>query len=200
MKKKHRDFNIFSLSALDIFCCALGVFMVLCVIVFRTEDSGSNKAEPFFSAGIIWEHQFANAGNVIQTDMHDLDLIVEKEGKRYNSKSGLPTDTKAGHLGDARNTGCEMWISPKVTPGETYAIFAKANSVETKYPADPRKETLYCVGDNDTLRIRLFITRHDGKPELHSFEIKFKNIQKGTPLQLATITVGDNGNLNISYN
>lgn len=34
MKKKNREFNIFSLSALDLFCSAMGVFMILCFVVF----------------------------------------------------------------------------------------------------------------------------------------------------------------------
>lgn len=34
MKKKNREITVFSLSALDLFCSAMGVFMILCFIVF----------------------------------------------------------------------------------------------------------------------------------------------------------------------
>lgn len=198
MKKKHRELNIFSLSALDIFCCALGVFMILCLTVFRTEDSGQEKAEPFFSAGLIWEHQFTGAGNKIQADMHDLDLIITQGDRQFNYETGLPTDTEAGHLGDARNTGCEMCIIPSVVPGATYKISAVAHSLESRYPAAPEEAQLYTKA-NDILRLILFITRHDSKPERHSFELRLENVQNRRIIDLATIAVGDNGNLNITY-
>lgn len=200
MKKKHRELNIFSLSALDIFCCALGVFMILCLTVFRTEDSGQEKAEPFFSAGLIWEHQFTSAGNVIKADMHDLDLIITQGDRDFNYETGLPTDTEAGHLGDARNTGCEMCIIPSVVPGATYKISAVVHSLESRYPAAPEGAQSYTVDKaNDILRLILFITRHDSKPERHTFELKLNKVEKDASIDLATIAVGDNGNLNITY-
>ena len=46
MKKKNREFTVFSLSALDLFCSAMGVFMILCIIVFPYYMKEEPKPEP----------------------------------------------------------------------------------------------------------------------------------------------------------
>lgn len=46
MQRKQRDTTIFSLSALDLFCSAMGVFMVLCFIVFPFYQKESPTPEP----------------------------------------------------------------------------------------------------------------------------------------------------------
>lgn len=46
MKKKNREFTVFSLSALDLFCSAMGVFMILCIIVFPYYMKEEPQPEP----------------------------------------------------------------------------------------------------------------------------------------------------------
>lgn len=46
MKKKNREITVFSLSALDLFCSAMGVFMILCFIVFPYYGKKAPEPQP----------------------------------------------------------------------------------------------------------------------------------------------------------
>ncbi len=46
MKKKNREITVFSLSALDLFCSAMGVFMILCFILFPYYNKKSPEPKP----------------------------------------------------------------------------------------------------------------------------------------------------------
>ena len=46
MKKKNREITVFSLSALDLFCSAMGVFMILCFILFPYYGKKAPEPQP----------------------------------------------------------------------------------------------------------------------------------------------------------
>lgn len=210
MKKKHRDFNIFSLSALDLFCSALGVFMILCFVIFpyygKTDDAHSDKRDAAFSVSLIWEHQFN--GGISKRGVHDVDLVVqattpeERSESTYNYRSPLPTDNEAGHLGDARRTGSETWLTPQAAPGTTYRIMAHIAAVDDINELKARNilpnEWPYVNEEHDYLSIMIFITHTDGKPEQRRVLLPIKEAVAGKTLALADVSVRNDGSLRIT--
>lgn len=226
MKKKHRDFNIFTLSALDLFCSALGVFMILCFVIFpyyaKPDESAPSKQARTCTVNLTWEHVLATNRESLR-GAHDVDLYVVKEArgkaaKLYSTYSGPPTADEAGHLGDARNTGCETWISPELTPGETYHIYARVHLITSQTDvaeiAGNQSTPDYNV---DSLRLHLYITHSNGKPEQFTITIPINGIQqtkiendrteltgdgwnkfiKDHACELATLVVKPDGNVSI---
>ncbi len=203
MKKKHRDFNIFTLSALDLFCSALGVFMILCFVIFpyyaKPDESAPSKQARTCTVNLTWEHKLATNGESLR-GAHDVDLYVVKEvpgkaAKLYSTYSGPPTADEAGHLGDARNTGCETWISPELTPGETYRIYTRVHLITSQTAvaeiAGNQSTPDYNV---DSLRLHLYITHSNGKPEQFTITIPINEIQQTKIENDCTVLTGDGWN------
>lgn len=205
MKKKHRDFNIFTLSALDLFCSALGVFMILCFVIFpyyaKPDESAPSKQARTCTVNLTWEHELATNGESLR-GAHDVDLYVVKEApgkaaKLYSTYSGPPTADEAGHLGDARNTGCETWISPELTPGETYRIYTRVHLItsQTAVAEIAGKLGLSTPDYNvDRLGLHLYITHCNGKPEQFTTTIPINGIQQTKIENDRTVLTGDGWN------
>lgn len=208
MKKKHRDFNIFTLSALDLFCSALGVFMILCFVIFpyyaKPDESAPSKQARTCTVNLTWEHVLAtttNGGSL--RGAHDVDLYVVKEAlgkaaKLYSTYSDPPSADEAGHLGDARNTGCETWISPELTPGETYRIYARVHLItsQTAVAEIAGKLGLSTPDYNvDSLGLHLYITHCNGKPEQFTTTIPINEIQQTKIENDRTELTGDRWNV-----
>lgn len=204
MKKKHRDFNIFTLSALDLFCSALGVFMILCFVIFpyyaKPDESAPSKQARTCTVNLTWEHVLATNGEPKSLrGAHDVDLYVVKEAqgkaaKLYSTYSAPPTEDEAGHLGDARNTGCETWISPELTPG-TYRIYARVHLITTQTAVAEIAGKLGTPDYNvDSLRLHLYITHGNGKPEQFTTTIPINGIQQTKIENDRTVLTGDGWN------
>lgn len=206
MKKKHRDFNIFTLSALDLFCSALGVFMILCFVIFpyyaKPDESAPSKQARTCTVNLTWEHKLATNSQSLR-GAHDVDLYVVKEApgkaaKLYSTYSAPHTADEARHLGDARNTGCETWISPKLTPGETYRIYARVHLItsQTAVAEIAGKLGLSSTPDYnvDSLRLHLYITHCNGKPEQLTTTIRINGIQQTKIENDRTVLTGDGWN------
>lgn len=203
MKKKHRDFNIFTLSALDLFCSALGVFMILCFVIFpyyaKPDESAPSKQARTCTVNLTWEHVLATNGESLR-GAHDVDLyVVEAPGKAaklYSTYSDPPTADEAGHLGDARNTGCETWISPELTPGETYRIYARVHLITSQTAVAEIAGELGTPDYNvDSLRLHLYITHSNGKPEQFTTTISINGIQQRKIENDSTELTGDRWNV-----
>ena len=202
MKKKHRDFNIFTLSALDLFCSALGVFMILCFVIFpyyaKPDESAPSKQARTCTINLTWEHELATNGESLR-GAHDVDLYVVKEApgkaaKLYSTYSAPPTADEAGHLGDARNTGCETWISPELSPG-TYRIYARVHLITSQTAVAEIAGELGTPDYNvDSLRLHLYITHCNGKPEQFTTTIPINGIQQTKIENDRTVLTGDGWN------
>lgn len=104
MKKKNREITVFSLSALDLFCSAMGVFMILCFILFpyygkkapepqpptpelpkpepKPEPVVQEKLIPSLTVALHWEHKLRDtsgrqAPHWDSVTCDDVDLFVE---------------------------------------------------------------------------------------------------------------------------
>lgn len=147
MQRKQRDTTVFSLSALDLFCSAMGVFMVLCFIVFPYYQNDTPTPpepapapapapapepqpapEPVVIKEVIAGLTVALKWEVILSDgsrvsLHDVDLHVDapKPGGgrlHYYYKQPKFPGSPAQLVTDSTNGGNEVWVHPSATPGE----------------------------------------------------------------------------------
>lgn len=139
MKKKQRETTIFSLSAIDIFCSAMGVFMILCFIVFpfyRNSNSEQSQtpssdtvrqlstSSPLMVA-IKWEvgDTSSHSEKAVISCADDYDLHIEApapNGQTYHYYFDALTHapSPARLLIDSEYGGNEVWFHPCATPGE----------------------------------------------------------------------------------
>lgn len=140
MRKKKKELTFLSLSALDLFCSAMGVFMILCFIVFPYYTKASPEPEtlpkqeppkppvrkaPAVCVAMHWEMKLRDTMGYTMwsgTTCNDLNLVIEehpKDGKRatytYNKRNhpGSPAE----YMVDAQRGGGELWVHPAITPG-----------------------------------------------------------------------------------
>lgn len=140
MKRKSRDTTIFSMSALDLFCSAMGVFMVLCIVVFPSYSKTSVSAPPpapapappapvqpqkevvaSLTVALEWA-VLGSAGKELQG--LDMDLHVkDPAGRHYYYKQKKNSGSVAQLVTDSINGGSEVWLHPKVEPGNYKVSF-----------------------------------------------------------------------------
>lgn len=107
MQKRNREVNVFSLSAIDLFCSGMGAIMVLMVILIpyylRPE-----AARPFLVVTISW------TTNNDDVDLHIKDPLGNEfsyQHKTYpGSEAFLEVDSTKG-------PATEVWVHPAADPG-----------------------------------------------------------------------------------
>lgn len=146
MQRKQRDTTIFSLSALDLFCSAMGVFMVLCFIVFpfyKKESPAPPQPAPELPprpqpekqviAGLTIAFSWDSTGGSGQpASLDDMDLHVHarETGKgelHYYFEKKRHGESPALLVTDSILGGNEVWLHPAVKPGEyqvSYCYYA----------------------------------------------------------------------------
>lgn len=179
MKKKNRDLTVFSLSAIDLFCSALGVFMILCFIVFpyyRKEAPPTppqptpappvpqvvieKKVIASLTVAISWKVRTARGAAF--SDLDDIDLHVDApapNGTRhhyyYPRTERSFSDSPARLVTDSMRGGSEVWVHPAVTPGVynvSYVFFRKDGDRK-----DTELELLIISGEGKTKQITKII-------------------------------------------
>lgn len=159
MKKKNREITVFSLSALDLFCSAMGVFMILCFILFpyyskksperpkpeRPKPEAQEKLIPSLTIALHWEHKLCDtsgreAPHWSTVTCDDIDLFVEapsetEPGKvlRYGRNEREYPGSPARFLVDSMRGGGEVWIHPKVTPGKYKVYYSIAGKTSSRH-------------------------------------------------------------------
>ena len=158
MKKKNREITVFSISALDLFCSAMGVFMILCFVLFpyyqkkepappvptKPEPSKPEapKIIPSLTIACYGELQMkeTSSGQTgwIGATVYDIDLYVRatlKDGKTvdYSWRSRTHPGSPAMLMADSMKGGTEAWTHPTVTPGTYHISYTLSNSAITKH-------------------------------------------------------------------
>ena len=143
MKARGRALNIFSMSALDLFASALGAFILLAVIALpffantaqlddasllgqitqAREELAQAREELAQAQEELEEAAKANFMVVIMswstTDDVDLHVIDPAGREFYHGREEYPGLSEAKFEEDVINgPGNELWLHPKVTPGE----------------------------------------------------------------------------------
>ena len=163
MKKKNREITVFSISALDLFCSAMGVFMILCFVLFpyyqkkepvppvptkpQPPKPEPPKPEP---PKIIPSLTIACYGELQKKEtssgqihwgsatVYDIDLYVRatlKDGKTvdYSWRSRTHPGSPALLIADSMRGGTEAWTHPTVTPGTYHISYTLSYSAITKH-------------------------------------------------------------------
>lgn len=150
MKIQKKEENVFSTSALDLFCSAMGVFMLLCFIVlpyYMNEDSKKEAKEtevsvvnPGLTIALSWEVTWKDTkpGKNGKLETHsdnaccDFDLIVTETLPGidtpflhdFKTREKAYQETKALLVADGVRGGSETWVQPAVKAGESCEVYA----------------------------------------------------------------------------
>lgn len=153
MKKKNREITVFSISALDLFCSAMGVFMILCFVLFPyyqkkepappvpTKPEPSKPEAPKIIPSLTiacygeLKLQEVSSGQSrwTSTTSYDIDLHVRatmKNGKTvdYNWRQRTHPGSPALLIADSIRGGTEAWTHPTVTPGTYHISYTLSNT------------------------------------------------------------------------
>lgn len=109
MKARGQALNIFSMSALDLFASALGAFILLAVIAlpFFANTAQLDKAN-FMVVIISWS----------TTDDVDLHVTDPAGNEFFYEQKEHPGSEAKLEVDVTKGPGNELWLHPKVTPGE----------------------------------------------------------------------------------
>ncbi len=175
MKKKNREVSVFSVSALDLFCSAMGVFMILFFINMSQSKDAQAEATPALSLHLYLEMTEDDASQQNRlweaTTRHDVDMIISAKSPEesppllYSPGMGkISNDTgkrqhpnsPALYMTDGHKGQPDIWMHPQITPGNYQASFF----VSERRPCDlsqRREETIRVYytnrsADNNTER------------------------------------------------
>ncbi len=150
MKKKNRELNAFSISALDLFCSAMGVFMLICFIVMNKQADEAKPVEIPPHTKVIksltlilsWDVKCTECGsseNDAQWQplaLGDIDMVVrftDDSGKQseFTPKSrSVKNYNKALYAADSVAGGADVWSAATAIPGK-YEIYYHIASTYT---------------------------------------------------------------------
>lgn len=204
MRRKNREISIFSVSTLDIFASAMGVFMLITVVLFPYYMKNSEAVERMRSAIAEAERmageaeQMREAAEEAESKLKETHLLVaitwqwESPGIRsnddidlwvvdpYGNNFGPKQVRHAGYEGEflvdtLHTPGGEVWLSEKASPG-FYCIAANLRSVDRRDRA---------------LEVRGSIAYRDGRTDLPSV-----NISSGaSSMSMAAVEVTQDGSV-----
>ena len=147
MKRKNREINVFSVSALDLFASALGAFIVMSMIFmvfFTLTSQGADRAEELRSALDACEAEARTVAEQLDavnaelescrralnrtfvlvlaswsTNNDDVDLhVVDPQGNEfYFADRRHPGSDAAFEEDNERGPGNEVWLHPTAEPG-----------------------------------------------------------------------------------
>lgn len=156
MKRPSREFNIFSMSALDLFASAMGAFILLTVILFPYYQKNAKIVEDLNKT----KNQLAQTQQQLQqceqqrqiceeklrktflavvmkwaTNQQDIDLhVIDTQGREfyYQQKRFIGSNAELS-VDTTRGPGIEIWEHPQAEPGEykVYVnLFARNDNAE----------------------------------------------------------------------
>lgn len=136
MKKKNREVSVFSVSALDLFCSAMGVFMILFFINMSQSEDPQNENTPALSLHLYLETTEAPASEKNRTwdaaTQHDVDMkitaAVPGESSPFIYTANKATRQSEGspalYITDGHKGQPDIWLHPQMTPGNYLAEFS----------------------------------------------------------------------------
>ncbi len=135
MKKKNREVSVFSVSALDLFCSAMGVFMILFFINMSQSEDSQNENTPALSLHLYLETTEAAASEPNRTwdaaTQHDVDMkisaavpgestpLIYTANQATRQREGSP----ALYMTDGRKGQPDIWLHPQISAGNYQAEF-----------------------------------------------------------------------------
>ncbi len=184
MKKKNRELNAFSISALDLFCSAMGVFMLICFIVMnkRAEESKPIEIPPqtkviqSLTFILSWDVKCEElSGNTATTRWHplalgDVDMRVRYTDDKNNRKEFSPNSRivdgykQALYAADSIAGGADVWCAATAAPGKYEIYYVIASTYK------------------DVNNIECYDKRFDGEVKrinIKGFRIRLKAISSG---------------------
>ena len=143
MRQRNREFNIFSISALDLFASAMGVFALIAIILFpyylKNSDAAANRQiraelEQLRGENERLRKQLSRSFLVVvlrwSTRGQDVDLhVTNPQGQEFSYEhhnrdgSDFPGVTAFLTVDSRRGPGVEVWLDPIASPGR-YQIAA----------------------------------------------------------------------------
>ncbi len=163
MKRSQRDTTVFSLSALDLFCSAMGVFMVLSFIALPSFPNTSTAtpeptpAQPEPTPAPTPAPPVKLACLVVSIEWRentDIDLhVFDPQGNHFywpENKKQFP-NSPALLTQDSRTAGKEIWVSPLAKPGK-YEIYCNLFAMPGRTSPTSVKMTLMSASGTDDLR------------------------------------------------
>ncbi len=136
MKKKNREVSVFSVSALDLFCSAMGVFMILFFINMSQSEDSQDENTPALSLHLYLETTEAAASEPNRTwnaaTQHDVDMKITAEIPGASTAIIYTADkatrqhesSPALYMTDGRKGQPDIWLHPQMTPGNYLAEFS----------------------------------------------------------------------------
>lgn len=142
MKKKSREISAFSISALDLFCSAMGVFMIICFIIMNQRERESAPIEIPPQTEVIqsltlvlsWEcacRDLSHEGQNEQSEpewhalaLGDVDMAVKYKELVFTPHQKEHNNFKALYAADAVNGGADVWTAALAPPGD-YRVYYK---------------------------------------------------------------------------
>ena len=143
MRQRNREFNIFSISALDLFASAMGVFALIAIILFpyylQNSDAAAShqmraELERLREENERLRKQLSRSFLVVvlrwNTREQDVDLhVVNPRGQEFSYEkhnrdgSDFPGVAAFLTVDSRRGPGVEVWLEPLASPGR-YQIAA----------------------------------------------------------------------------
>ena len=122
MKKRFREINIFSMSVVDLFACAMGAFILITLILFPYYLKSDTTPCPLVG---VAKKQFLLV-TMSWSQLGDIDLhVIDPRGREYYFRDKRHPPSPAYLAKDnTRGPGNEIWLHPNVTPG-TYKVYYK---------------------------------------------------------------------------
>lgn len=205
-----KDTTVFTLSALDIFCSTMGVFMILCFIVLpsymnESPPSASEQPKnlpappqkieiiPSVTVAIHWESREEYTKIWKQVPLQDVDLQIDAPGDdntrlHYHDRATTHSGSPAVLLVDSMRGGGEAWMHPHVTAGR-YKVGFKVADIHEEY-----KGTHY-----DGLRVFLTLVSPSGKQTARPVELTGRDFQgdDSTYYHLADFEANQSGEITL---
>ena len=131
MKRKNRETSVFSISALDLFCSAMGVFMILCFVIMENEPKNVEvppdvKVMNNLTLVLSLEADFENDPRWHPIAVGDLDLNVKMpvNGKQLEYTPAMKHHAEyanASYISDSVQGGADVWMV-SLAPTGTYNV------------------------------------------------------------------------------
>ena len=189
MKKRLREINIFSMSVVDLFACAMGAFIIVALILFPYYlKSDLTPCPPPCEEPVpcpvcpptqpIEKKEYLVIMMSWDTNNDDIDLhVIDPRGKEYYyRKKEHPPSPALLAEDDISGPGNEIWLHPQITPG-TYRVYYKYYAQYIRYTDVKGK-----------------IITQENEYEIPTCGLR----RRGQKLLVATINVDQGGNIEVN--
>ncbi len=201
MKKKNREVSVFSVSALDLFCSAMGVFMILFFINMSQSGDAQDEDTPALSLHLYLEITAEDASTPSRTwhaaTHHDVDMVITAEAMgevpafRYtpDKENRQHKDSPALYMTDGHNGQPDIWLHPQITPGNYQASFTVSRRINLNNNALQCNENAFT---EETVRVYSTVKTADNDTEgtQHARATSFPYVIRGYRVKLVAIKNG----------